>query len=497
MGRLFKATYRDRKGRSRESSKWYAEFRDHNETIRRVPTFTSKAAAGEFARNVEKLVGFHRASGGQMDPNLGPWLETLPTAIKTKLVEIGLLDGRRVAIAKTLSNHLDDFAASLKAKGDKPEHVKLVTGRARRIIEGCDFRFWSDLSASRVATYLHERRQKEKRFGAQTSNFYLQVIKHFCSWMIRDRRASENPFAHLGSVNINTDRRHDRRALSVEEMRRLLDEVHNGPDRSGRTWHMTGPERAMLYRVAMETGFRSSELRSLTRSSFDLDGDPPTVTVEAAYSKRGRRDTLPLRIDLADALKPFLAHLTPSATVFKMPRKEHVMRYLLRPDLELTGITYVDDVGRYADFHAMRHSFITNLGRSGAHAKTAQDLARHSTPMLTARYTHGFKGDEVAAVNALPDLSHPGDKSAAATGTEDISAHDSVLASCLAHQQRPRETLVGAGGHKRHLPNAPPQMQKSQKTPRKTGFPAEINGEGGIRTHGDTKVPHRFSRPAP
>ena len=148
MGRLFKATYRDRKGRSRESSKWYAEFRDHNETIRRMPTFTSKAAAGEFARNVEKLVGFHRASGGQMDPDLGPWLETLPTAIKAKLVEIGLLDGRRVAIAKTLRDHLDDFAASLKAKGDTSEQVKLLTGRVQRIIDDCTFSFWSDLSAS-------------------------------------------------------------------------------------------------------------------------------------------------------------------------------------------------------------------------------------------------------------------------------------------------------------------------------------------------------------
>ena len=93
-------------------------------------------------------------------------------------------------------------------------------------------------------------------------------------------------------MNVNTDRRHDRRALSVEGMRRLLDTIHDGPDRSGRTWRKTGPERAMLYRLAMETGFRSSELRSLSRSSFDLDGDPPTVTVEAAYSKRGRRDTL-------------------------------------------------------------------------------------------------------------------------------------------------------------------------------------------------------------
>jgi integrase len=48
---------------------------------------------------------------------------------------------------------------------------------------------------------------------------------------------------------------------------------------------MTGPDRAMLYRVAVGTGFRANELRSLTPESFDLDANPPKVTVEAAYSK--------------------------------------------------------------------------------------------------------------------------------------------------------------------------------------------------------------------
>ena len=161
----------------------------------------------------------------------------------------------------------------------------------------------------------------------------------------------------------------------------------------------------------------------------------------------------------------------------------------------LTGIAYVDDADRYADFHAMRHSFITNLGHSGAHTKTAQDLARHSTPMLTARYTHGFKGDDVAAVNALPDLSHPGDESAAATGTDGSAAGDSVLASCLAHQQRPGGTPVGAGGHKRRQLNAPPRTQKRPETPTNKGFSAQESGDGGIRTHGETKVPHRFAKP--
>jgi len=117
--------------------------------------------------------------------------------------------------------------------------------------------------------------------------------------MVRERRAVEGPFAHLKGLNTRTDRRHDRRALSVEELQQLIQTTYNGPTRQGRNrcgkpaWIMTGPERSMLYRLAAETGLRSSELRSLTRASFDLDAETPTVTVEAAYTSENVRMSYP------------------------------------------------------------------------------------------------------------------------------------------------------------------------------------------------------------
>ena len=43
----------------------------------------------------------------------------------------------------------------------------------------------------------------------------------------------------------------------------------------------------MLYLIGAATGFRRSELASLRRESFHLDGDPPTIVCEAAYAKNG------------------------------------------------------------------------------------------------------------------------------------------------------------------------------------------------------------------
>jgi integrase len=52
---------------------------------------------------------------------------------------------------------------------------------------------------------------------------------------------------------------------------------------------------------------------------------------------------------------------------------------MLKADLKTANIDYKDSDGKYADFHSLRHTFITLLARSGVHPKTAQDLARHST----------------------------------------------------------------------------------------------------------------------
>src|SRR5712692_5652837 len=121
--RVFKTTYKDRKGRTKEAPKWYVAFRDHLETVRRLPAFPSKAASEEMGRNLEKLVAYYKASGGQTDPALTRFLIGLPVKTREKLVAIGLLAADRVATAKTLAEHLADFAAALNAKGNSVFHV--------------------------------------------------------------------------------------------------------------------------------------------------------------------------------------------------------------------------------------------------------------------------------------------------------------------------------------------------------------------------------------
>ena len=76
--RVFKQQYKDRKGKTRDSAKWYVEIKDHNETVRRIPGFTDNKATQEFGRRLEKLVAV-RTLGDTPGPDLSRWLETLPS----------------------------------------------------------------------------------------------------------------------------------------------------------------------------------------------------------------------------------------------------------------------------------------------------------------------------------------------------------------------------------------------------------------------------------
>ncbi len=485
--RVFRSTYKARDGQTKKTSRWYIETRDHLATVRRFPAFTDKGQSEALGRQIERLIRY-RAAGEQPDPQLSRWLEQIPESLRQRFVSIGLLDSARAAAGKPLAVHVDDFEQALLHKGDSEQQAKQAASRTRRIIDGCKFRTWSDIQASRVQRYIAELREGEKGISCQTANFYLQAVKQFCRWMVHDRRAGESPVAHLKGFKageIREDRRHPRRALEVDEARRLLEATRRAPARFG----MTGPERAMLYRLAIETGARAGELRSLTVSSFDLDGC--AVIIEARYSKRRRRDTLPLRSETAAELRGFFADKMPMTKAFNMPGKDRVAD-MIQADLAATqetdaagnvlqkAIPYVDESGRYADFHSLRHTTGSFLAAAGVHPKVAQEILRHSKIELTMNiYTHTLHGQQSEAVAKMPDLSLvPESQQARATGTDgrDI-AQVSDLALRLARQPGNGRTDVDDNGQNGTHALALAGGQECGSEAQNTGFCSETQGE--------------------
>ncbi len=440
------------------SRKWYARYRDAHGTRRCEPLSSDKSAAQMML--AERLGKVERERSGQTDPFEEP---------------------RK----RPLADHVAEYRRHLEAKGNAPAYVRQAVQRLERLTDACGFGRLPDIQAARVVDWLQSL--KEAGRAAATFNSYLIVAKGFCRWAVRERRMPYDPLAHLSKLNERTDVRLERRSLAPEEFTLLIETTRRSADVFRR---LRGTDRAMLYTVAAYSGLRAGELSSLTVESLSLEGSPPTITLEAGYSKRRRKDVQPLPAWLGDRMTEWLAERAAEprrlpATLAMRPAAGRQSRLwpgawsdkaarMLQADLEAARaawidaapsaqertrreasdtLAYVDEAGRVFDFHALRHQYISNLAAAGVHPKVAQTLARHSTVSLTLdRYTHLAAADVVGALESLPAVGRPAGSEATqarATGTDATGPP----AGSEAHRGRPK------------APRTPPDSPESATPP--------------------------------
>jgi integrase len=341
--------------------------------------------------------------------------------------------GYREAAAHPLAEHVADFGAMLAAKGDTPGHVALALAHVRRVVVIIGAEHLADLSADAVRKAVAGIR--DEGLALRTCNAILRSVKTFAGWLEADGRIRHNDLRAVGGYKADTDRRRIRRDVSDDELGRIIAAAQSGPASFG----MSGADRAMAYRLAAGTGFRRNELASMTRASFALEGDAPTVRVAAGYSKRRRADEQPIDRVLAAALAGWLAGKAEGLRVLPLPRKTAEMlrgdmrrargRWIMeatdreerRKRWESDYLAAADGEGRQFDFHALRHAFISRVVQSGASVKVCQELARHSTPVLTlGRYAHVRLADLRKAVPTIPTGTSTAEPMAMRpTGTDD------------------------------------------------------------------------------
>jgi integrase len=316
---------------------------------------------------------------------------------------------RKAAASVPLADHAADWRLQLLAKGGTPGHCRHQTSSAAKLLKASGAEYPEDITPGAVRLTLGRMRAAGR--SPRTCNHALGAVKAFAKWLVNANRLREVPrgLADLEAYGEEVDRRRVRRALTGAELEALIlatedaDPIHiygHTKSKHHRT-AITGADRAMIYRVAMGTGFRAAELRSLRREWFDLGAEDPCIRIPAEFTKNRKGVDQPIRRDLAEALAPYLERRHPGAPALPVPDRTSDM---LRADLERAGIPYRDGAGRVIDFHALRASYITNLIQSGADVKTAQMLARHSNPSLTiSRYTHT---DDARKRDALENMAH-------------------------------------------------------------------------------------------
>jgi len=335
-----------------QSRKWYIRLRLPNGQVREFPGYTDKKAtlayAAELERDAERLAA-------------------------------GVIRPADRFLREPVEHHLADFQRDLQARGRTPKHITLTLSRIRKVFSLAHVETLGDIRPQAIRDAI-----LSLEVSTETRNHHLVACKAFSRWLWKHGKLADDPLAGLSRWNAEVDRRVKRRALTADELRRLMEAT----ERSPRVFRgLTGRDRAALYLLASYSGFRASELASLTRGALALDSNPPTVTVEAAYAKNKRQDTIPLPADVAGYLRHWLsARPTIPAPATRLWPGTWYMKAanMIALDLEEAGIPVETESGRL-DFHSLRGTYATLLARVGVNLQTAQALMRHSDPKLTAR----------------------------------------------------------------------------------------------------------------
>jgi integrase len=328
-----------------------------------------------------------------LSEHLAAKLESEARLRKTGLVDPEL-DRLNVEKARPIVEQLSEFESSIA--DNSAYYIEQLMFRVRRIIDGCDFSDLRSIAPEKTRDFLRGLRINEN-LGHKTYNHYLQAMDTFLNWCVRTGRMLSNPLKGLERLNTEVDIRHQRRALTPDEMQRLISAAKN----SGKFQQEMSPDlRAKLYLFAYLTGLRKSEIASLRAKNFQLDENPPRLLLQAISSKHRKNDTLPLHPDLVAMLREWLPMIGGDYLFPNLSKKR--MAEVIQSDLKRAGIPYKTDEG-IADFHAAgRHTYITQLIRSGASLPEAKELARHSEIKMTLRYTHIGIVDQAKALANLP-----------------------------------------------------------------------------------------------
>jgi integrase len=251
--------------------------------------------------------------------------------------------------------------------------------------------------------------------GASTKNDALAVLSRLLDGARRSRFIDHNPAREVKRPSMRESISPISRALTLDQVRTLLDLVPDGAYRSY--------VAALVY-----TGMRAGEATALRVGDVDFERGIIRVSRSLSPGQRGElieqtpKSHKSREVPLIDALRPYAERAArgkrPSALLFAGPdggrltnhnaRRgvdwEHLRQAIGRPDLRV---------------HDLRHTFATILFDAGASAPDVQATLGHSSLQVTERHSRAREGVALRAGAALDHmLAEADDKEAHAVPPE-------------------------------------------------------------------------------
>ena len=250
-----------------------------------------------------------------------------------------------------------------------------------------------------VSEYLSEMREN---IAATTYNCRVCALREMHRVVSEAAGIAENPWA---KAKLRPDDSHGRRALSLDELRRLVASARSAEAEGGGEW-------LRLVLTGLYTGLRLGDCCRLDWGEVDLGkGIIQLVPQKTRRHSHGRPVTIPVHPELAVALSgggpkgpvlPQIAELYASGRWRVSARIGGIFR--------AAGIvTSVRICGRRrltpeATFHSLRHTFVSFAANAGVPLHVVQSIVGHSSPAMTRHYYHESIDALRCAVDAIPAL---------------------------------------------------------------------------------------------
>ena len=287
---------------------------------------------------------------------------------------------------RLIIEHLQEFISNKNAVGRTEKYTLAIQNFILKVCNDCKWRYLNSVSASGFEAW----RMKQDK-SSKTLNEYLNAFNVFLRWLCKRNIIKSNPLSNVEKVDGRGKQKRLRRALSLEEVLRLLS--------------IASPRLKVAYLIALTCGLRRHEIELLKWSDVFLVCNTPHIKIRAITAKNRKDDTAVLSPETIQALKE-LRVLEPDSihVTGELPRMRD-----MKADWKKANIPYIDVNGYIADFHSLRKTYCTFLQKAGVAPRIVQEAMRHSDPRLTSQvYTDAKLFNMREAINKLPNLSASG-----------------------------------------------------------------------------------------
>lgn len=239
----------------------------------------------------------------------------------------------------------------------------------------------ADLDADSADAYLDTLGDPDDgNLAPSTVDKHRVKLKALSRWSHRKGWLPRDVFAELASRK-GLPRR-IRQVFTEDQLRRFFSAADAGPEWQGLT-----------VRLAYYQGLRGREVTGLRWG--DIDFERVRVILAADRQKAKKHSIIPLMPHVCALLQARRAAFEAEGTATGVadlvfpgipPSTNARFSRHHKKAVEAAGIVYMDRLKHVADFHALRHTCLTDMGNAGTPLHVLQDFARHSSPETTKAY---------------------------------------------------------------------------------------------------------------